>query len=160
MSAQLSYAINQNKAYAGMVYDQSPKNIISRAVETEAGIGFGVAVSRGTTVDTQCKLGGSSFIGITARTLDREGAVSTGAIKYAQKETAAILRQGYIWAVCPSGCVPGNAVNYVIATGVLDSGVAASSAEMDLDGATWETTAAAGELGVIRLETTASTVGS
>lgn len=160
MSAQTSYSINQGKAYAGLVYAQAPHDIISRAVETAAGIGFGVAVARGTDADRQIDLAGSaSFLGITIRSLEKEGAANTGAIKWNETETAGVMRKGYIWAVCPAGCVPGDAVKYTDSTGVLDAG-AAGAGETQLDGASWETTAAAGELAVIRLETSAVTAGA
>lgn len=160
MSAQLSYNINQGKAYAGLIYALAPNDIVSRSVEPAAGIGFGVAVTRGTDPDTQVKFGGSaSFLGITIRSLEHEGAANTGAIKWSQNQTAGVMREGYIWAVCPTGCVPGDAVNYADGTGVLDSG-AATTGNTQLDGATWETTAAAGELAVIRLETSAVTAGA
>ena len=160
MSAQTSYSINQNKAYAGLVYAQAPHDIVSRAVETAAGIGFGVAVARGTDADKQIDLAGSAdFLGITIRSLEKEGAANTAATQWNENETAGVLRKGYIWAVCPAGCVPGNAVKYTDGTGVLDAG-AAGAGETQLDGATWETTAAAGELAVIRLETSAVTAGA
>lgn len=159
MSAQTSYSIKQPKAYAGLVYAQAPHDIVSRDVETVAGIGFGVAVSRGTNLERQVVAGGTAFLGITIRSLDKEGAANTGAIQWNEKETAGILRDGYIWAVCPSGCNPGDPVNYVNATGVLDSG-AAVAGETLLDGAQWETIAAAGELAVIRIDSSATTAGA
>lgn len=159
MSAQTSYSIKQPKAYAGLVYAQAPHDIVSRDVETVSGIGFGVAVSRGTNLERQVVAGGTAFLGITIRSLDKEGAANTGAIKWNEKEAAGILRDGYIWAVCPSGCNPGDPVNYVNATGVLDSG-AAVAGETALDGAQWETVAAAGELAVIRIDSSATTAGA
>jgi hypothetical protein len=152
MSAQISYSINQPVAYAGLVYAQAPSDIISRSVETVAGIPFGVVVSRGTDADTQALLGGAlvDFLGITIRSLDREGAANTGDVQYSETETAGIMRYGYVWALCPTGCVPGDTVNYTIATGVLDSGTAAGG-EAQVAGAQWDTTSAAGELGVIRI---------
>lgn len=159
MGAQTTYTINQPNAYAGGIYALHDSDIISRSVQTVAGVGFGVAVSRGTDLENQCVIGGTSFLGVTVRSLDREGADATGAISYSEKETAGIMRNGYIWAVCPTGCNPGDSVNYVNATGVLDSG-AAVAGETQLDGATWETVAAAGELAVLRLETTATTAGA
>lgn len=159
MSAQTSYSIKQPKAYAGLVYAQAPHDIVSRDVETVAGIGFGVAVSRGTDLERQVVAGGTAFLGITIRSLDKEGAANTGAIQWNEKEAAGILRDGYIWAVCPSGCNPGDPVNYVNATGVLDSG-AAVAGETALDGAQWETVAAAGELAVIRIDSSATTAGA
>lgn len=151
MSVQTSYSLDQPLAYAGLVYAQAPKDILSLKVETAAGIGFGLAVSRGTDPDTQAVIGGAAFIGVTVRELNREGAANTGAIEYAEKETAGVLRDGYIWATCPTGCVPGDSVNYNDTTGVLDSG-AAGAGETDIAGATWETTAAAGQLAVVRIK--------
>jgi hypothetical protein len=159
MSAQTSYLIKQPKAYAGLVYAQAPHDIVSRDVETVAGIGFGVAVSRGTNLERQIVAGGTTFTGITIRSLDKEGATNTGAIKWNEKEAAGILRDGYIWAVCPTGCNPGDAVKYTNATGVIDSG-AAGVGETALDGAQWDTVTAAGELAVIRLNSLNTTAGS
>jgi hypothetical protein len=159
MSAQTTYSIRLGKAYAGLIYAKAPHDIVSRAVETAAGIGFGVAVTRGTDPDKQVVLATSAnFLGITVRSLEKEGG-DAGAIRWNVKETAGIMRAGYIWAVCPTGCVPGNAVNYADGTGILDSGAAGAS-ETQLDGATWETTASAGELAVIRLNTSAVTAGA
>ncbi len=152
MSAQTSYDINQPIAYAGLIFAQAPHDIISRSVETVAGIAFGVVVSRGSDADKQCLLGGTAnILGITVRALDREADNAAGAIEYSELETAAIMREGYIWAVCPTGCVPGDAVNFTEATGVLDSGAPAGVGETGLDDCYWDTTAAAGELGVIRV---------
>ena len=152
MSAQTSYAINQAIAYAGLIYAQNPSDIISRSVETVAGIPFAVVVSRGTDKDKQCILGGTTgILGITVRSLDREADDAAGAIEYAELETAAIMREGYIWAVCPTGCVPGDAVNFVEATGVLDSGAPSGTTETGLDACYWDSTAAAGELAILRV---------
>lgn len=159
MSAQTSYSIKQAKAYAGLVFAQAPHDIVSRDVETTAGIAFGVAVSRGTDLERQIVLGGTKFTGITIRSLDKEGAANTGAIKWNQKESAGIIRNGYIWAVCPTGCNPGDAVKYDNTTGIIDSG-SAGAGETALDGAQWETVATAGELAVIRLGSLDTTAGS
>jgi hypothetical protein len=150
MSAQTSYSIKQPKAYVGLIYAQAPHDIVSRDVETVAGIGFGVAVSRGTNAERQIVAGGSDFLGITIRSLDKEGAANTGAIQWNEKEAAGVLRSGYIWAVCPTGCNPGDAVKYTDATGVIDAG-APGAGETAIANAQWETVAAAGELAVIRI---------
>ena len=150
MSAQTSYSIKQPKAYVGLIYAQAPHDIVSRDVETVAGIGFGVAVSRGTNAERQIVAGGSDFLGITIRSLDKEGAANTGAIQWNEKEAAGVLRSGYIWAVCPTGCNPGDAVKYTDATGVIDAG-APGAGETAIANAQWETVAVAGELAVIRI---------
>ena len=153
MSAQTSYSLTQAVAYAGLVFAQAPSDIISRSVETVAGAAFGIVVSRGTDKDKQAIIGGTTgVLGITVRSLDREGAASTGAISYGEKETAGIMRDGYIWAVCPTGCVPGDVVNFVEATGVLDSGAPAGTGETGLDDCFWDSTAAAGELAILRVK--------
>lgn len=159
MTAQTSYDRLQPAAYPGLLYGVGPKDIISRAVEGVAGIEFGVACSRGTDVEKQVLPGGTAFLGISVRSLDREGAANTGAIKYNETEAAALLREGYIWAVCPAGCNAGDPVKYTNATGVLDAGAAAAG-ETQLDEAQWDTTVAAGELGVIVLGGTSTTAGS
>ena len=159
MSAQTSYARNIPKAYAGLIYALAPHDNISRDVEGVAGIEFGVAVSRGTDKERQAVAGGDDFLGITYRDLGREGAANTGAIKYSEKETAGIMREGYIWAVLPAGGNPGDAIKYTTATGVLDVGTAGVG-EIQLDGAQLDTVTAAGELGVIRLGSIDTTTGS
>lgn len=147
MSAQTSYSINQAIAYAGMIFAQAPSDIMSASVEGASGIGFGVAVSRGTDKEKQIVAGGDgTFVGVTVRDLGREGS-NTGAIKYSETETAPVMRYGYIWVTCPTGCNPGDAAKYTDATGIIDSG-AAGAGETDITGATFETVAAAGELAV------------
>ena len=158
MAAQTSYSINQGVALAGQLYALAPHDIVSRKVETVAGIEFGVAVSRGTDKNTQCVLGAADFIGITVRDVAREGSAS-GDIKYSETETAGVLRNGYLWVTCPSGATAGAAVKCNSSTGVIDAGTAGAG-ETQLDGAVWDTTAAAGEVGVIRLNSLQVTAGS
>lgn len=161
MSAQTSYSIDQPKGYPGVIYAQSPSDLISRSVETVAGVPFGYAVSRGTNADEQCLLGGAAalFLGITVRSLEREGAVNTGDVQYNQFEAAGIMRTGDIWVTVPAGCVPGDQVKYNATTGVIDSGAAAAG-EVQLDGAKFESTAGAGELAILHIETSLATDGS
>lgn len=158
MSAQTSYSLSQAVAVAGLIYALHPHDIDSRSAESGP-IAIGIAVSRGTDKDKQVVKGGTAFFGISARALDQEGAANTGAIAYETGETVPCLRDGYIWAVCADGCVPGNAVNYVNATGAFGAG-AAVAGETNLLGATWETTASAGGLAVIRLKSTLTSAGA
>lgn len=158
MAAQTEYTIKQDVAYAGLIYALHPHDINSFLVEDSDGIEFGVAVSRGTDVDRQVTKGGSDFVGITVRSLEREGA-NTGAIQYEEKEAAGVMAAGYIWAVCPTGCNPGDAVKYDGTTGELDAGTAGAG-EWQLDEAEWWTTASAGDLAVIRLADKDATAGS
>lgn len=159
MSAQTSYSLNQAIAYAGLIYAQAPHDIISRKVEGVDGIELGTAVSRGTNKETQAVKGGDDFIGITIRSLDKEGAANGGLIKWNEKESAGIIRDGYVWAICPTGCAAGDPVKYNTTSGVLDAG-SAGVGENLLNDAQWETTASAGALAVIRLNSTNTTAGS
>lgn len=159
MTAQTSYSINQAVAYAGLIYAQAPHDIISRVVEGAAGIEFAVAVGRGTDKEKQAVVGTSDYLGITVRSLDREGAVNTAAIKYNETESAAIMRTGYVWANIPSGGNPGDPIKYNTTTGIIDAGVAGVG-ETQIDGAELDTITVAGELGVIYLPSAQTTAGS
>lgn len=160
MSAQTSYLINQRVGLPGQLADLHYKDTISLSVEPAAGIGFGIAVTRGTDPEKQCDFAGSAdFLGITLRSLEREGALNSGDIKYDEKETAGILRRGYIYVTVPAGCAVGDAAKYTDATGVIDSG-AAGAGETQLDGAFFETAAAAGEVAKLRLANDSVTAGS
>jgi len=153
MTAQLTYAINQPKAYEGLIVAQASHDIISRSVEGVAGVAFAVVVSRGTDKEKQAVLGGTNgFLGITIRDLGREGAINDSTVKYSEKETAGIMRDGYIWAKCPTGCNPGDPVNFTEVTGILDSGVPSGVGETGLDDCFWDSVAAAGELAILRVK--------
>ncbi len=151
MSGQTSYEINTANAVAGQVADIGFNEIDSFLAEGE--LAFGIAVSRGTNGGQVAPGGDATGIGITVRDLAREGAANSGAVSYADKETAAIMRFGSgskIFVVIPSGGSAGDVLNYVDATGVIDSGVAVAG-ETDIVGATLEEDVAAGKVGKIRL---------
>ena len=150
MTAQTSYAINTGIAYAGLIYGLAPTDIVSKSVETIAGIDFGIAVSRGTNLERQIVVGGTDFVGITVRSLEHEGDFGTGNINWRENQTAGVLREGYIYAVCADGCNPGDLVRYDNVTGLFNSGDAVVG-ETQI-GATWDTITSSGDLGVIRLE--------
>ena len=67
MSVQTSYDQNIGVAYAGLIYAQAPHDIISRVVETVAGVEFGVAVGRGTDKDKQTVVGTADYLGVSVR---------------------------------------------------------------------------------------------
>jgi hypothetical protein len=132
-----------------------PKTVISKEVETSAGVGFGLVVSRGTG-DSQCVLGGDGTgLGITVRDLAQEGAQGTGVVKFDQYESAAILTEGYCWvAINTASASPGDALFYNDTTGAIEAGTA-STGETQLN-ATLETTiSSSGQLGLIKLDSPA-----
>lgn len=161
MSAQTSYDLSLVKGYPGLIYAQAPSDIVSRAVETVAGIPFGVAVSRGTDKETQCVIGGTDFLGIAIRSLDKEGAANTGAIQWNETEAAGILRYGYIWVISTFTSAVGQGVIYNNTTGAIrsDGTGPAGAGETLLDGATFETSSSAASLSLIRIDSAKTTAG-
>ena len=108
MAVQTSYELAHAEGFVGQFADLQLTNVFSRNVET-AEIDFGLAVVRGT-ADDQCILPsaiGQFFLGITARTI--AGTADTaGDRKYQVGESANILDEGVIYAVCEDGCTPGD----------------------------------------------------
>ncbi len=154
---QTSYDSEHAEGFVGQFADLQLTNVFSRSVET-AEIDFGLAVVRGT-ADDQCILPsatGQSFLGITARTI--AGTADTaGDRKYQVGESANILDEGVIYAICEDGCVPGDDVFFRHTTG---TGTVIGALRTDADTATadqipnavWETTTAAGEIGRVKFK--------
>lgn len=145
-----SYETNMAIGYAGELADLNPARTISRAAEGGA-IGFGLVVSRGTN-DDQAVLGGDPKVtplGITIRSLDREGEYLTGAIEYKETETMGLLQNGTIYAAVEVGGNPGDALKYNVTTGAVGIGLPGEG-EAELPG-TLESTAADGEIAKIRV---------
>lgn len=153
MSAQTSYTLNTAKGYAGMLVGQNPREVVTGLVEDADGIDFGVVVSRGSDLERQITKGGgagSSFLGITVRSLETEGAANTGAIKRNQYDATPVLRTGTILVMAPSGCAVGDVVKFAESTGTIGSG-APGAGELALENATFISAAAAGELAELRI---------
>jgi hypothetical protein len=148
MSAQTTYTTNTGSAYAGQLADLEPKEVVSRLAES-GDIGFGLAVSRGT-ADDQATLGGSAFLGVTLRSLDREGTVLTGAVDYDQYSAMAVLRSGYCWVTVADTGSPGAKLNYNTTTGAIGVG-APGAGEAEFPGTLETTVASGGTLGLIRV---------
>jgi hypothetical protein len=135
-------------AYAGQVRDLGMADIVSKL--TDAAIGFGLAVVRGDH-DNSIALPAAeetAFVGITVRMTAWDN-TSSDTAQYPVGKEASVIRTGRVWAVATDGCAAGESVYVTPVTGAL-----ASSYEVgeQLVGATWETTAAAGELAVIQLK--------
>jgi len=103
---------------AGLIAGDNPAFLVSRAVETAAGIGFGLVVGRGTDRDKQVTVGGATPFGVTCRTRDTE----SSAEGYLLYEEAKIMRMGFIHLLITTAANAGTALCYRTATGVIDSG--------------------------------------
>ena len=150
MAVQSTYLDNMAAAYAGMIADQGPNDLISKEVETAAGIGFGLPVQRGT-ADNQCKVmaaGATECIGFTVRDQSTTGDL------FAEKDTALLLRDGVVWVTVTDagGVAPGDPVWVTLATGALSNADVGSDGGLRLTGCTWESTAANGALAKIRVD--------
>lgn len=146
MSAQTTYSATMAVAYEGMLADLEPKEVVSKVAEGSA-IGFGLAVNQGTS-DNEAELGGTAVIGITVRSLDRESSPSV--VQYAQYETMAVLKRGYIWVAIENTGAPGDVLYSDDTTGAIGTG-APGAGQTALSGTLESTVASAGDLGLIRV---------
>lgn len=118
---QSTYNRYQAKAFPGMVADASTCDIDTLGVETVAGIGFGLAVSRGV-LEKSCILGGTAagYCGITVRS----NTLPVGqADKYADKTSASVMVRGDVWVQTEAAVLLDDPVRFNAVTGQV--GVAA-----------------------------------
>ncbi len=147
MSAQIAYTRIQDERIHGSLSGLNDNEIESG--NAEVAIAVGIAVTRGTLESQVIIAADADFLGVAIRDLSREGAVNTAVLDYAIEDNVSVLRSGRISLTCVTGCSAGDLVKYNDTTGVIDSG-AAGGGETLIGGATWETTTAAGEVGIVR----------
>lgn len=123
----------------GLVADMTPSAVITRLVETAAGIPFGVAVSQGAS-DKGCIIGGSAFIGISVRDItlipgvpiDPLADTGPAADTYPMTGNAAILTRGHIWVTAKGGgdigVKSGDPLYFDATTGLLTNSASGASA--------------------------------
>lgn len=141
MALQTDYRDNLAPAIAGAQATMIPATIISRNVEDEDGIAFGVGVSQGAG-DKGCTAGGTDFVGITL--LDRSAAGPGDTFR--QGDSARIMTKGDVWVVAEVAVAAGDPVTMTATGGFSNTGGTAVA------NARWDTsTTAADQLAVIRL---------
>lgn len=141
-TVQDNYSDNIAAGYAGAIVNMEPRVLISRNVETVAGIAFGIAVMQGTE-DKGCVISdGTAFLGVTVRD---QGVSPETPNKFAESDNARIMTKGVVWVVNSGGVDAGDAV------AALAAGALGASTGSDIPGARWETTAEDGELAQLRL---------
>lgn len=150
MAVQTTYNATQAAAVEGAQATMIPATIISRNVETAAGIGFGRAVAQGAADKGIVLLSAtdSDFVGITL--LDRSAAgTPTNPDGFPQRSSARVMTKGDVWVVASVAVAAGDAVYVVPATGAFTN---VSTSNTAVPGARWDTsTTAAGQLAVVRL---------
>lgn len=148
--------------YAGDIVDFQPTELDSKINESATAIDFGVPVSRGA-ADNTCKPFATiadKVIGVSVRHAIRPPIDLAGNVKYAQYDSVPLLRQnGFIYAVAVENATRDDVAIALTATANFGSttGGAAGAGRLALDGtsgnikAIWETTTAAGSIGIIRV---------
>lgn len=119
MAITPSYKDRLDRFVAGMIYDQRPRTICTRAVETVAGIGFGKVAMQGT-APNQCKVSvaGGRFLGITV--LDSTVLASVPDL-YPRYDDAAILQKGPIIVPVVGAVTPQAPAYFDPATGAISA---------------------------------------
>lgn len=133
-----NYNTDPVPAFEGAVADMTNSVIVSRTVE--AGIGFGKPVARGTDVNKvrAVETGDTEINGFTVRS---QATSAESVNEYPAGDTAGVMRKGPIWLKVGEAVAAGDPVKVVVATSLIGktNGVA-------VDGASFETNAAVGEL--------------
>ena len=145
---QTTYPLEIRAAVEGMVADAGLKTVISRTVETAAGVGFARAVVQGSDdagVIVPPATGGV-FRGLTVRdaTLPQSNEDT-----YQLYDDAALMVTGVLWAVAQEAVSAGDPVSFEVTTGELYT--TADATHDAIPGAIWESSAAIGELAKVRL---------
>jgi hypothetical protein len=142
MAVQTDYPSTQPAAIAGAQATMVPATLISRNVETAAGIGFGKAVAQGAADKGVIAYAGTAaFLGIAL--LDRSA--HTGDL-FAKGESARVMTRGDVWVVAAVAVAAGDPVTLTAAGEFSNTGGTAVA------NARWDTsTTAAGQLAVVRL---------
>lgn len=144
LPVQTAYVARILPAVEGMIVDMRDQIVVSKNVETAAGIGFGKVASRGTT-DEQILVAttGRPFMGITVMSHFASAGLAD---IYAQYETANVLAQGAIWVLTSLTVAPGDLAYFVPATGVFTN---VASGNTLIAGGTFETATTGAALSVL-----------
>lgn len=133
---QSNYRPTIEKGQVGMIADETSNEIGTWQVETAAGIGFGLAVSKGTG-DKQAVIGGASFVGISVADVTMNGipldplndGTPITVDKYGKDYNMGVMSRGHIWVRAQGNVTAGDALYYEQTGGTLAnsaSGAAAS----------------------------------
>ena len=151
MAVQTTYLTEMAAAYNGMIANTEPNVLISREVETSAGIGFGVPVIQGT-ADNQVDVVSASTDDVVGITVRDQSVDPSSADTFAQYDTALLLRKGVMWVTVTDagGVAAGDDVWVLVSNGTFSNADAGTSGSLKLTGSRWESSAANGALAKIR----------
>ncbi len=151
---QTTYSTMMRPALAGMIADMTPRQVLSRVVQTSAGVtmGFGTVAVQGTG-DLQVRRCADAttapFIGITVadQTIVHADPATT-ADAYEDKDICAVLAQGTIWVTVGAAVTAGQPAYYVPATGVITNVTTSNTA---IPNAYFATSAGSGALAKLHI---------
>ena len=157
MAVQTTYNETIAAARAGMIANEEPVVLISRTIVDAAGVGFGKVVQEAAadgSKDGQCTadldtadMDAYKFLGITVRERSVRPETPT---KFAQYESARIMRRGVIWVEVAGAVKAGEDVSVTLASGVLGTaGVGAGV--VAIPNARWESSTSGAGLAKLRL---------
>jgi len=115
VAVQTTYTTGMRPALAGMPASMHGYNGDTKICETVAGIGFGLACSRGT-ADRGAIIGGAAFVGVTVRDITLVHAVAD-LDKYVRYENMGLMVYGDIWVSVGAAVTPATAVVFSATTG-------------------------------------------
>lgn len=157
MAVQTSYSENIRPAVAGQIANTEGAVLISRTVADAAGIGFGKVVQEAAadgSKDGQCTgdldtadMDAFKFLGVTVR--ERSVRPETPS-KFAQYESARIMRKGVIWVEVAAAVKAGEDVTVTLASGVLGT-ASVGAGVVAIPNARWDSSTSGAGLAKLRL---------
>ena len=150
MAYNEDYNTNPVAGFLGQIVDLGSAVIISRTVETAAGIGHGLPVQQGA-ADKGCVSVITDVLGVTVRSQAHDS-LAGEADTYHLNESAALLREGVTYVMANAVVSAGDPV-WVDLTASLFTNVDPGSGEgLHLPGSRWETSGGAGTLQQVRFD--------
>jgi hypothetical protein len=145
-AVQTSYAQTILPAVEGMIANSEPHNIISRQIESAAGIGFGKVCVQGT-ADEQIRVSEATrkFRGITVMSHNAGKGIADA---YDQYETVPVLERGPIWVLVSVAVAVGDQAYYVPATGVITN---VSTSNTAIPDGTFDSSTTGSGLAILRI---------
>jgi plastocyanin len=149
MPIQTAYSSTIAPSYEGMIANSEPHTVVSKLVESAAGIGFGKVVVQGA-ADDQVRVSEASraFVGLSEASHNPEA--SPTADLYPQYANVPVMRKGVMWVMASVAVSPGQAVYYVPASGVLTN-VSNTGANTLIPNAVWDSSTTGAGLAKVRL---------
>lgn len=154
MAVQTSYSENIGAAREGMIASQEEVNLISRTVETAAGVGFGKPVKQGAGDNgvTIADASTTDIVGITVR--ERSVRPADGNM-FEQYDSARLMTKGVIWVTVTDagGVAAGDPVWLDLSgAGTFGNADVGLGNGLQLAGCRWDSSADNGELAKIRVD--------